>query len=139
MKDRDKKTKIKYIAIAGNIGSGKTTLTHLLAKHLKAKAYLEDISNNPYIHDFYMDMNRWAFPLQIYFLQERFRQNQIIQKEDKLVVQDRTIYEDVYVFSRVLYEKGCITEKDYKTYTLLYESIAPFIKPPDLLLSLIHI
>lgn len=137
MRNGDVKKKTpRYIAIAGNIGSGKTTLAKLLNKHFGWKVYLEDVSKNPYLVDFYEDMGRWAFPLQIYFLNQRFKQIKEIMNQNGIVVQDRTIYEDAYVFVPTLYEMGYLSEKEYSTYYELFQTMVEFIKPPDLLVYL---
>lgn len=137
MRNGDVKKKTpRYIAIAGNIGSGKTTLAKLLNKHFGWKVYLEDVSKNPYLVDFYEDMGRWAFPLQIYFLNQRFKQIKEIMNQNGIVVQDRTVYEDAYVFVPTLYEMGYLSEKEYSTYYELFQTMVEFIKPPDLLVYL---
>lgn len=125
-----------HIAIAGNIGSGKTTLTGLLAKHLKMEAHYENVEDNPYLLDFYEDMQRWSFNLQVYFLQNRFRQILEIRKKGKNVVQDRTIYEDAHIFAPNLYNMGLMTTRDYNNYLELFNLISEFVKPPDLLIYL---
>lgn len=125
-----------HIAIAGNIGSGKTTLTGLLAKHLKLEPHYENVEENPYLYDFYEDMQRWSFNLQVYFLQNRFRQILEIREKGRNVVQDRTIYEDAYIFAPNLYNMGLMTTRDFKTYQELFQLIASFVKPPDLLIYL---
>ncbi|MCS6981192.1 MAG: deoxynucleoside kinase [Flavobacteriales bacterium] len=125
-----------HIAIAGNIGSGKTTLTGLLAKHLKMEAHYENVEDNPYLLDFYEDMQRWSFNLQVYFLQNRFRQILEIRKKGKNVIQDRTIYEDAYIFAPNLYNMGLMTTRDYNNYLELFNLISEFVKPPDLLIYL---
>ena len=125
-----------HIAIAGNIGSGKTTLATLLARHYKFDAHYEDVEDNPYISDFYEDMQRWAFNLQIYFLNNRFNTVQQIQKGKKKVIQDRTIYEDAYIFAPNLHSMGLLSTRDFETYQKLFESMASAIKPPDLLVYL---
>lgn len=125
-----------YLAIAGNIGSGKTTLTELLSKNFGWNAVFENPEDNPYIHDFYEDMLRWSFNLQLSFLNHRFKQLQEVYKSDKTVVQDRTIYEDAYIFAANLHAMGLMTTRDYNAYLDLFESIKVFIKPPDLLIYL---
>lgn len=125
-----------HIAIAGNIGSGKTTLTGLLAKHYKWKPLYEDTEENPYLSSFYEDMRRWSFNLQIYFLNARFRQLVDIRKGNKNVVQDRTIYEDAYIFATNLHAMGLMTTRDYENYASLFELMVSFIQPPDLLIYL---
>ncbi|HDQ16490.1 MAG TPA: deoxynucleoside kinase [Bacteroidetes bacterium] len=125
-----------HIAIAGNIGSGKTTLTGLLSKHFKWEAHYEDVDTNPYLHSFYEDMQRWSFNLQVYFLNSRFRQIVQIHKENKKVIQDRTIYEDAHIFAPNLHEMGLMNSRDFDNYTSLFELMASFIKAPDLLIYL---
>lgn len=125
-----------HLAIAGNIGSGKTTLTTLLARHYKFEPHYEDVEDNPYISDFYEDMQRWAFNLQIYFLNSRFNTVQQVQKGKKNVIQDRTIYEDAYIFAPNLHSMGLMSTRDFETYQKLFESMTSAIKPPDLLVYL---
>jgi deoxyadenosine/deoxycytidine kinase len=125
-----------HIAIAGNIGSGKTTLTGLLAKHYSWDAHYENADNNPYLDDFYSDMQHWSFNLQIYFLNERFRQIQEIRNSGLTVVQDRTIYEDAYIFAENLHAMGLMSMRDYTTYRSLFDKMTSFIQPPDLLIYL---
>ena len=125
-----------HIAIAGNIGSGKTTLTTLLAKHYKWQPHFEDADDNPYLNDFYEDMQRWSFNLQVYFLNNRFNHIQEIRKGNKTVVQDRTIYEDAYIFAPNLHAMGLMTTRDFENYFSLFKLIDTFIKPPDLLIYL---
>jgi deoxyadenosine/deoxycytidine kinase len=125
-----------HIAIAGNIGSGKTTLTGLLAKHYKWEAHYEDVESNPYINDFYEDMQRWSFNLQIYFLNTRFNQIQEIRKKKKNFIQDRTIYEDAYIFAPNLHAMGLMTTRDFENYFTLFNLLESFIAPPDLLIYL---
>ncbi|MFN4973016.1 MAG: deoxynucleoside kinase [Bacteroidota bacterium] len=125
-----------HLAIAGNIGSGKTTLTTLLARHYKFEPHYEDVEDNPYISDFYEDMQRWSFNLQIYFLNSRFSTVQQIQKGKKKVIQDRTIYEDAFIFAPNLHSMGLMSTRDFETYQRLFESMTSAIKPPDLLIYL---
>jgi len=128
--------KPKHIAIAGNIGSGKTTLTSLLAKHYGWEAHYEIIDDNPYINDFYLDMQRWSFNLQIYFLHTRFKQLLNIKKSGKSVIQDRTIYEDAYIFAPNLHDMGLMSMRDYNTYFSLFNLLLSLIEPPDLIIYL---
>jgi len=125
-----------HIAIAGNIGSGKTTLTKLLAKHFKWEAHFEDVDTNPYLHSFYEDMQRWSFNLQVFFLNSRFRQVVDIKKGKKTVIQDRTIYEDAYIFAPNLHAMGLMNTRDFDNYASLFELMSSFIDPPDLLIYL---
>ncbi|MFU8843085.1 MAG: deoxynucleoside kinase [Bacteroidales bacterium] len=125
-----------HIAIAGNIGSGKTTLTRLLAKHFGWEAHYEDVDTNPYLNSFYEDMQRWSFNLQIYFLNSRFRQILEIRQSGKTVVQDRTIYEDAYIFAPNLHSMNLMTTRDFENYISLFELMSSLIQPPDLLIYL---
>jgi len=125
-----------HIAVAGNIGSGKTTLTSLLAKQFKWEAHYEDVDDNPYLNDFYDDMQRWSFNLQIYFLNSRFNQINQIKKSGKTIIQDRTIYEDAYIFAPNLHAMGLMTTRDFNNYSELFSLMNTFIAPPDLLIYL---
>jgi deoxyadenosine/deoxycytidine kinase len=125
-----------HIAVAGNIGSGKTTLTSLLSKHYKWDPHYEDVDDNPYLNDFYQDMQRWSFNLQIYFLNSRFNQILDIRKSGKEVIQDRTIYEDAYIFAPNLHSMGLMTTRDFENYFTLFNLISSLIEPPDLLIYL---
>lgn len=125
-----------HIAVAGNIGSGKTTLTTLLAKNFKWEPHYELVDNNPYLVDFYEDMQRWSFNLQIYFLNSRFRQVVQFQKNTKTIIQDRTIYEDANIFAPNLHAMGLMTSRDFQNYIDLFQLMSAFIKPPDLLVYL---
>jgi deoxyadenosine/deoxycytidine kinase len=125
-----------HIAIAGNIGSGKTTLTTMLSKHYKWQAHFEDADDNPYLNDFYEDMQRWSFNLQIYFLNSRFTQIKEIHKSGKKVIQDRTIFEDAYIFAPNLHAMGLMTTRDFENYFTLFNLMDSFIKAPDLLIYL---
>ncbi|MGB0885654.1 MAG: deoxynucleoside kinase [Chitinophagales bacterium] len=128
------KKKINHIAIAGNIGAGKTTLTNLLAKNFNWDPQFEDVENNPYLNDFYDDMPRWSFNLQIFFLNSRFKQVIEMQKTKKPIIQDRTIYEDAEIFAPNLHDMGLMASRDFDNYKSLYSSIISQIKPPDLLI-----
>lgn len=125
-----------HIAIAGNIGSGKTTLAGLLAKHFAWSPQFEDLDTNPYLHSFYEDMQRWSFNLQIYFLNSRFRHIVDLRKSGKTVVQDRTIYEDAYIFAPNLHDMNLMTTRDFDNYISLFELMSSLIQPPDLLIYL---
>ena len=125
-----------HIAIAGNIGAGKTTLTQLLAKHYKIEAQLEDVVDNPYLDDFYTEMERWSFNLQVYFLNSRFRQVVQIRKSGKNIIQDRTIYEDANIFAPNLHAMGLMTNRDYDNYSALFKLMESTVQAPDLLIYL---
>jgi deoxyadenosine/deoxycytidine kinase len=125
-----------HIAIAGNIGAGKTTLTKLLAKHYKWEAQLEDVVDNPYLDDFYNQMERWSFNLQVYFLNSRFRQVLQIRKSGKDIIQDRTIYEDAHIFAPNLHAMGLMTNRDYENYKALFDLMESLVHGPDVLIYL---
>lgn len=125
-----------HIAIAGNIGAGKTTLTQLLAKHFKWEAQLEDVVDNPYLDDFYNQMERWSFNLQVYFLNSRFRQVIQIRKSGKNIIQDRTIYEDANIFAPNLHAMGLMTNRDFDNYSSLFNLMESTVQAPDLLIYL---
>ncbi len=125
-----------HIAIAGNIGSGKTTLTELMAKHFNWEPHYESVDDNPYLHSFYEDMQRWSFNLQIYFLNNRFKQIVNIRKSGKTVIQDRTIYEDAHIFAPNLHSMNLMSTRDFDNYLSLFELISSLIQPPDLLIYL---
>jgi len=125
-----------HIAIAGNIGSGKTTLTRLLSKHYRWEAHYEDVDENPYLNDFYNDMQRWSFNLQIYFLNSRFNQILEIRNSGKTVIQDRTIYEDAHIFAPNLHAMGLMSTRDFDNYFSLFNLMNSLIKPPELLIYL---
>lgn len=125
-----------HVAVAGNIGAGKTTLTKLLAKHYKWEAQLEDVVDNPYLDDFYNQMERWSFNLQVYFLNSRFRQVNQIQGSGKDIIQDRTIYEDAHIFAPNLHAMGLMTNRDFENYSSLFQLMESFVKGPDLLIYL---
>jgi deoxyadenosine/deoxycytidine kinase len=128
--------RLKHIAICGNIGSGKTTLAEKLSKHYGWHALYESVDHNPYLRDFYSDMTRWAFHLQIYFLNSRFKQVNEIRASEKTTVQDRTIYEDAYIFANNLHKSGNISDRDYQSYLDIFNSMITFVQPPDLLIYL---
>ena len=125
-----------HIAVAGNIGAGKTTLTKLLAKHYGWTPNFEDVDYNPYLNDFYEDMQRWSFNLQIYFLNSRFNQILEIRKSDKTIIQDRTIYEDAYIFAPNLHAMGLMTTRDFDNYFSLFKLMTSVVQAPDLLIYL---
>lgn len=125
-----------HIAIAGNIGAGKTTLTKLLAKHYKWEAQLEDVVDNPYLDDFYNQMARWSFNLQVYFLNSRFRQVLQIRQSGKDIIQDRTIYEDAHIFAPNLHAMGLMTNRDFSNYSSLFDLMESLVQGPDLLIYL---
>lgn len=127
---------VKHVAIAGNIGAGKTTLCTQLGKHFNWEVHYESTDNNPYLSDFYMDMQRWSFNLQIYFLHNRYSQILGIHQGDTTVVQDRTIYEDAYIFAPNLHDMGLMTTRDFENYMSLFKTMTSQIKPPDLLIYL---
>lgn len=125
-----------HIAICGNIGSGKTTLAKMLSRHYGWEAELESVEDNPYLVDFYEDMKRWSFHLQIYFLNSRFAQVKKIRENWRSTVQDRTIYEDAYIFANNLYRSSYINDRDYSSYLTLFESMIQHVEAPDLLIYL---
>ncbi len=125
-----------FIAVAGNIGTGKTTLTSMLSKRFGWTPHFEAVKDNPYLADFYADMSRWSFPLQIFFLNHRFRAHQDITEGANSAIQDRSIYEDANIFARNLWEAGNMEERDYRNYLDLYNTMCEFLTPPDLVLYL---
>lgn len=125
-----------FIAIAGNIGTGKTTLTNMLSRRFGWEAHFEVVADNPYLADFYKDMSRWSFPLQVFFLNHRFKAHQRVTEGANSAIQDRSIYEDANIFARNLYEQKMMSERDYRNYLDLYESMVAFLNPPDLVLYL---
>ncbi|MFW6157677.1 MAG: deoxynucleoside kinase [Balneolaceae bacterium] len=126
----------RFLAIAGNIGAGKSSLTDLLAGHFRWKAFYESVEDNPYLSDFYEDMRRWSFNLQIYFLSSRFRHQQKLMKQGENFIQDRTIYEDVEIFARNLHDMGLMSDRDFNNYEALFHEMTSFLDPPDLLIYL---
>ncbi|MBT3423042.1 MAG: deoxynucleoside kinase [Bacteroidetes bacterium] len=134
--DNSEHQDFKHVAIAGNIGSGKTTLTEALAKHYEWEPHFEEVANNPYIDDFYKDMRTWSFHMQIYYLNLRFQQIMEIREGSKTVIQDRTIYEDAYIFAPNLHSMGLMSKRDFGNYLNLFETIERYVTPPDLLIYL---
>jgi deoxyadenosine/deoxycytidine kinase len=128
--------KFHFLAIAGNIGAGKSSLTNLLSRHFKWEAHYESVDDNPYLQDFYEDMLRWSFNLQIYFLSSRFRKQKELLTDAKSFIQDRTIYEDVEIFARNLYDMGLMSHRDYENYRSLFKEMTDYLRPPDLLIYL---
>jgi deoxyadenosine/deoxycytidine kinase len=131
-----KSKKPKHIAVAGNIGAGKTTLTELLSKHYRWIPQFEDVDHNPYLNDFYEEMPRWSFNLQIYFLNSRLNQLLEIQSGTETVIQDRTIYEDAHIFAPNLHEMGLMSKRDYNNYFQFFQTLKRMVQPPDLLIYL---
>jgi deoxyadenosine/deoxycytidine kinase len=125
-----------FVVVAGNIGSGKTTLTKKLSERLGWKPHFESVQDNPYLSDFYQDMSRWSFPLQVYFLTHRFNTHKEIETLPASSVQDRSIYEDANIFARALFEQGKLDERDYINYNNLYESMIQYLSPPTLMIFL---
>lgn len=125
-----------YIAVSGNIGSGKTTLAGLLAKHFNWEVQFEDLESNPYLNNFYEDMQRWSFNLQVYFLHTRFKQILDLLKSGKSTIHDRTIYEDAYIFAPNLHSMGLLSTRDYNNYLAVFELLNSLIQPPDILIYL---
>lgn len=133
---KESESKIKHIAVSGNIGAGKTTLSEMLGKHYGWEVQYEDTNTNPYLSDFYEDMHRWSFNLQIYFLNSRYKQILDIRRGEKVVIQDRTIYEDAYIFAPNLHEMGLMSKRDMENYGTLFKLMTSQVKPPDLLIFL---
>ena len=125
-----------FVAVAGNIGTGKTTLTKMLSQRFGWEAHFEVVAENPYLADFYRDMRRYSFPLQIFFLNSRFKAHQMVTERTNSAIQDRTIYEDAAIFARNLFEQGQMEERDYRNYLELYRVMAGFLNPPDLIIYL---
>ncbi|MBE2227492.1 MAG: deoxynucleoside kinase [Ignavibacteria bacterium] len=125
-----------FISVAGNIGSGKSSLTRMIAKEFRWTPYFESVQNNPYLSDFYVDMKRWSFQLQVYFLSHRFNAHKKIIASKKSVIQDRSIYEDVEIFARNLYLMGRMEKRDYMNYRALFYEMVSYLKPPDLVVYL---
>ncbi len=129
-------SKSKYIAVAGNIGAGKSSLTGLLSKHFNWQAFYESVDDNPYLADFYEDMLRWSFNLQIYFLSSRFRHQKEMLEQQVSLIQDRTIYEDVEIFAKNLHEMNLMSDRDFNNYEALFHEMSHYLRPPDLLIYL---
>jgi deoxyadenosine/deoxycytidine kinase len=125
-----------FVAVAGNIGAGKSSLARLLGERFRWKPYFESVDDNPYLSDFYGDMARWSFHLQIYFLANRFKCHKEIVESSESVIQDRSIYEDAEIFARNLYDIGKMTERDYTNYVSLFHVMMEYLKPPDLMIYL---
>lgn len=126
----------KYVAIAGNIGAGKSSLTRVLSDYFKWEAYYERVDDNPYLTDFYQDMRRWSFNLQVFFLSSRFNHQRQIEQSPHSMVQDRSIYEDAEIFARNLYEMGLMSGRDFENYAELFAIMTSYLRPPDLLVYL---
>jgi deoxyadenosine/deoxycytidine kinase len=126
----------KYVAVAGNIGAGKSSLTRILSSYFKWESYFERVDDNPYLSDFYEDIHRWSFNLQVFFLSSRFEHQRSIEESPHSVVQDRSIYEDAEIFARNLHEMGLMAARDYDNYTALFRTMTSYLKPPDLLVYL---
>lgn len=131
-----RQTRKVFVAVAGNIGAGKSSLTRLLSKRFGWKPYFESVADNPYLGDFYADMKRWSFNLQVYFLSNRFRSHKAITEGSRSVILDRVIYEDAEIFARNLHEIGNMERRDYKNYVDLYKVMTEYLHPPDLLIYL---
>ena len=125
-----------FVAVSGNIGSGKSTITTLLSERLSWKPYYEIVDENPYLPDFYGDMPRWSFHLQVFFLSKRFQHHQAITAASESVIQDRTIYEDAEIFARNLYLQGLMDERDFRNYHELFTTMTQFLQPPNLIIYL---
>lgn len=125
-----------FVVVAGNIGSGKTTLTKKLSERLGWKPHFESVQDNPYLADFYADMSRWSFPLQVYFLNHRFGTHKFIEESSASSIQDRSIYEDANIFARALFEQGNLDARDYENYCSLYKSMIDYLSPPTLMIFL---
>ncbi len=126
----------RYVAIAGNIGAGKSSLTGLLADNFSWNPYYESVEDNPYLSDFYEDMRRWSFNLQIYFLSSRFRHQKEMLSKSENIIQDRTIYEDVEIFAKNLHNMNLMSDRDFKNYSDLFHQMSYYLRPPDLLIYL---
>jgi deoxyadenosine/deoxycytidine kinase len=125
-----------FVVVAGNIGCGKTTLTNKLSEKLGWKPHFESVQDNPYLADFYSNMSRWSFPLQVYFLNHRFNTHKMIENSNGSAIQDRSIYEDANIFARALFEQGDLDLRDYENYKSLYQSMINYLNPPTLMIFL---
>jgi len=134
--ENNENSDFKHVAVAGNIGSGKTTLTEQLSRHYKWDPHFEEVDENPYIDDFYKDMRTWSFHMQIFYLNKRFEQIMKIREGKDTVIQDRTIYEDAFIFAPNLHYMGLMSKRDFENYQNLFKTIESFIQPPDLLIYL---
>ncbi|MBV6479855.1 MAG: Deoxyadenosine/deoxycytidine kinase [Ignavibacteria bacterium] len=130
------KNKKVFVSVAGNIGSGKSSLTDLISNKLHWKPYYERVNDNPYLKDFYADMSRWSFNLQVFFLSHRFKTHKEIIESKESVIQDRSIYEDVEIFAKNLYQMGKMNKRDFENYKNLFAEMTHFLNPPDLLIYL---
>jgi len=136
MSDTEGTHRIKHVAVAGNIGVGKTTLSTQLSKHYNWEVHYEDTTENPYLSDFYTNMHRWSFNLQIYFLNSRYQQILAIRRGNHTVIQDRTIYEDAFIFAPNLHEMGLMSSRDFENYFTLFQVMSTQVSAPDLLIYL---
>ena len=136
MSELNSTLKNRYVAVAGNIGAGKSSLTGLLGKKFHWETFFESVDDNPYLSDFYEDMRRWSFNLQIYFLSSRFRHQKEMLESSKSLIQDRTIYEDVEIFAKNLHRMNLMSDRDFKNYSALFHQMSYYLRPPDLLIYL---
>ena len=136
MSEQNSKVKNRYVAVAGNIGAGKSSLTGLLGKKFQWETFFESVDDNPYLSDFYEDMRRWSFNLQIYFLSSRFRHQKEMLESSRSLIQDRTIYEDVEIFAKNLHRMNLMSDRDFKNYSALFHQMSYYLRPPDLLIYL---
>jgi deoxyadenosine/deoxycytidine kinase len=136
IRPQEKESRPLFLVLSGNIGSGKTTLTKKLAERLTLTPFFEAVQDNPYLEDFYRNMSQWSFPLQIFFLNHRFRTHKQIQEHNTRSIQDRSIYEDAHIFARALYDQKDMSKRDYENYLCLYESMQEYLRPPSLMIYL---
>ncbi|MGA1465191.1 MAG: deoxynucleoside kinase [Bacteroidetes bacterium] len=136
MSEQNSTVKNRYVAVAGNIGAGKSSLTGLLGKKFQWETFFESVDDNPYLSDFYEDMRRWSFNLQIYFLSSRFRHQKEMLESSRSLIQDRTIYEDVEIFAKNLHRMNLMSDRDFKNYSALFHQMSYYLRPPDLLIYL---